>query len=259
LDGKTPTDAAAESQYKLAVLADLLNLEIEADNSDWNIDFNALRRQLNLPTRDPIDANQINLEQLPVHRFTQLTFDGLTDEQLLTVYRRSYAMMVVGVLRRAALAVTERESLDDKVDKVEAYDILSDVAANSDEALEYLAKSRRLATAEGESPAAWLIDEMEIRLLRREYDKFLQLFKEIRSRYMNEPGIMTSLVAVLGRYGLVTPDGRLVIPAEPGAGDGGAAREETPAIWTPGSEAAATDAGAVPAKPESKLWIPGMD
>jgi hypothetical protein len=260
LDGKAPREAAADNHYKITVLADLLNIEIIGENSDWFVDFNALRRQLDLPTRDPIDANAVDLDQLPVHHFSRLDFSSLTDEQLLTVYRRAYAVMSVGVLRKIALEVIDRDSLDDVVDKVETYDILSDVAPNTDEALEYLAKSRRLATAEGESPAAWLIDEMEIRLLRREADKFTQLFKEIHSRYLNEPGIASSLVAVLGRYGLVTPDGRLMI--SPGEESGAAAAGASTAasgLWTPDNEAAASDAAATPGKPESKLWIPGMD
>jgi hypothetical protein len=167
--------------------------------------------------------------------------------------------MSVGVLRGTALEVIDRDSLDDVVDKVETYDILSDVAPNTDEALEYLAKSRRLATAEGESPAAWLIDELEIRLLRREGDKFGQLFKEIHSRYLSEPGIASSLAAVLERYGLISPDGRLLVSptAEPGAAATGTTAASS--LWTPESEAAASDTAAAPGKPQSKLWIPGMD
>ena len=100
---------------------------------------------------------------------------------------------------------------------------------------------------------------MEIRLLRTEYDKVAQLFKEVRSRYASEPGIMSSMVSVLARYGLVTPDGRIVLPAPSNGDAAGTAPAESPAIWTPGAETAGGEEPAAPAKPESKIWIPGMD
>ncbi len=259
LDGKTPTEAAAhDGQYKIAILADLLNLEIVGQDAHWELDFNSLRRQLNLPERGPLNAADVELERLPVHRISQLKFQELTDEQLLTVYRRTYAVMAVWSLRQIALEVISRKSLDDKIDKVEAYDILSDVAPNTDEALEYLAKARKLATAEGESPAAWLIDELEIRLLRGEAEKFVQLLKEIQARYIKEPGIAPSLIEVLSRFGLVTPDGRVMIPA---SADTAAAADSSAAdgVWVPGDSPTPSAADAGEAKPESKLWIPGMD
>ena len=208
----------------------------------------------------PIDASTVDLERLPVHRFSLLKFPELTDDQLLTVYRRAYAVMAVWPLRQIALEVISRKSLDDKIDKVEAYDILSDVAPTTDEALEYLSKARKLATSEGESPAAWLIDELEIRLLRGEAEKFIQLLKEIQTRYIKEPGIAPSLIEVLSRYGLITPDGRIMIPA---SGDAAAAADQAA-----DSDRRRVDARrrrplprpiAGEAKPESKLWIPGMD
>ena len=72
---------------------------------------------------------------------------ALSDEQLLVVYRRAYSVMAVRALRAVALEVIDRPSLDEKIDKVEAYDILSDVANDSDEALAYLEKARQLARA----------------------------------------------------------------------------------------------------------------
>ena len=258
LDGKTPTEAASEgNKYQAILLASILNLELQAEDTQWDHDFNALRKKLNLPTREPIDANTVDLERLPVHRLSLIDAKVLDDEQLLTVYRRAYAVMAVHPLRSIALEVISRETLDERIDKVEAYDILSDVATNTDEALSYLDKARKLATADGESPAAWLIDELEIRLLRGEADKFVHLLKEIQTRYIKEPGIAPALVETLSRYGLVTPDGRLMMPV---ANDGNelqptGAEANTGGVWTPEAGSAGTDSGGE-GKSESKLWVP---
>jgi len=159
--------------------------------------------------------------------------------------------MVVKSLRAAAAEVVERPSLADRIDRVEAFDILSDVASTTEDSLRYLAQARKLATKEGESPAAWLIDEAELRLVRGEMEEFVSLVKELQARYLREPGVMQNLVEMMARFGLVTPDGRILLPGVAG----GAAAESSSGIWTPGSESS------VAAEPqgESKLWVPGMD
>lgn len=259
LEEKTPKEVAesGKESEKLTLQGMLLNLELLAQDNNWEVDFRQLRQELGLPVLEPIAAEGLDIERLPVHRLNRVDITKLDDEQLIFAYRRAYVFSAVQSLRRLAEEVISRPTLDDKIDKVEAYDILSDVATSTDEALEYLDKARKLATSEGESPAAWLLDEMEIRLLRGEGDKFVQLLKEIQTRYMNEPGISNALLDLLARYGLVTPDGRLRMggPRESAAEPEPAAAAAT-GLWTPDG---GTDAGSGEAQGESKLWIPGMD
>ncbi len=200
--GKSPVEAARDGHSRVPLLANLLILEIMAQEGQWPLDTRALREQLNLPVPAPIDPRQQdlkNLDSVPVHRFTQFVVSELSDDQLLSAYRRAYAVMSVEPLRQLALEVIKRPSLDERIDKVEAYDILSDVAPTTDEALEYLEKARKLATAEGESPAQWLIDELELRLLRGEVDKFAAILKEIQTRYIKEIGVVPALTEMLSR------------------------------------------------------------
>ena len=239
-----------------------MQLELTAQEGRWQLDTRSLREQLKLPTPDPLDPSELDVDRLPVHRFGRLDIGRLSDEQLLMAYRRAYTVMSVDPLRRLATEVIQRASLDDQIDKVEAYDILSDVAETTDEALEYLEKARKLATADGESPAHWLIDELELRLLRGEAEKFLDLLKEIQTRYMKEPGVGAALLEVLSRYGLVTPDGRLMMPTTRDMQAAAETRESQPApaaVWTPDAPAAAPPASGDEAKKASKLWLPGMD
>ncbi|MCA9148991.1 MAG: hypothetical protein KDA92_06830 [Planctomycetales bacterium] len=247
LDDKTPREAAQDNKYKPVLLAHLLNMELALQEE---IDLNPLRKDLGLPEIEAIDAATGDFDRAPVHRLGRVDVTKLSDEQLLSVYRRSYAVMAVGPLRHAAAEVVNRESLEQKIDKVEAYDILSDIASSSDDALAYLEKARKLATQEGDSPAAWLVDEMELRLIRREFERFVQLFKEIESRYLKEPGIAQAMLQVLSRFGLVTPDGRVMMPVPKEAAESADGK-----LWTPDSEPSATSGDSS----GSKLWVPGMD
>lgn len=253
LDGKSPAEAAGESKYAIPLLGNLLSLSLTCDSLGVPFDADAMRKQLNLPELPPPVLQPGNLDRIPVHRFSELDIATLDDEQLLAAYRRSYALMVIKSLRATAKEVIQRSSLDDRVDKVEAYDILSDVAETTDESLQYLAHARRLATKEGESPAAWLIDEAELRLARGEIDEFVELVKEVQARYIREPGVVQSLVEMLARYGMVTPDGRVFLPQTDAPAAVGS--ESASGLWTPDSDRAV----ASESKSESKLWIPGMD
>ncbi len=272
LGGKTPEEAVQEGQSRVPIMAMLSIFEGMAHEAQWHLDTNSLRKELNLPLLAPLDPNEVDIERLPAHHFLRLDPTQLTDDQLLTAYRRAYALMFVDALRQLATEVIARPSLEDRVDRVEAYDILSDIAKTSDEALEYLGKARKLATADGESPAQWLIDELELRLVRGEAERFVELLKEIQSRYMKEPGVSAALMEVLSKYDLVTPDGRLRLPTQRDTSAATSVHETqtAPAVWTPDMPSAPPTGPAAPAsepsaadeaeeKKESKLWIPGMD
>jgi hypothetical protein len=256
-DGKTPTEAAADSRWHVTILANILNLDLLTEQVHIKIDADGLRQRLNLPLPKTIEPDTDLLERLPAYRFSRLDVSALTDEQLLTVYRRSYLVAAGEPLRRAALEVTQRPSLDDSIDKVEAFDILSDLSPSTDEALLYLDQARKLATLEGESPAEWLIDELDIRLRRAEFEKCMQLVKEIQTRYMKEPGVEEGVVAVFARYGLVTPDGRVLMPTPQKSAVGVESSAGGSALWTPDSEVEPVVSSEP--KSESKLWLPGMD
>ena len=267
-DGKSPQEVVKDGSDKVPLLAEILVLDLAAQEGNWDLDLNEVRSKLGVAEREAIDADGCDIDRLPVHDFARLDASKLSDDQLLVAYRRSYSVMAVHPLRDMAKEVISRESLNDKIDKVEAYDILSDVATNTDDALMYLEKARKLAKADGESPAQWLIDELEIRLLRGEVEQFTQLLKEIQTRYMKEPGVGPSLLQVLSRYGLVTPDGRVMMPGKretAEAADQQQAEASSGAgVWTPEAgenPAASSSTQAPPEEPkqESKLWVPGMD
>ena len=77
-----------------------------------------------------------------------------------------------------------------------------------------------------------------------------------------------ALLQVLSRYGLVTPDGRVMMPGKREAAEAAdqqqAEASSGAGVWTPEageSPAASSSTQAPPEEPkqESKLWVPGMD
>lgn len=250
-DGKSPRDVAAESATNLRLLAELLSFEIDSELQSWDFNVDDIRRATGLPEREKIDISKRKIEHVPVSHLGRVDIEALSDEDLLKVYRYAYAVLAGGLLHRIALEITKRDSVSDKVDLVEIYDVLSDLSTSSDQALEWLEKARKLATSQGESPAHWLIDEMEIRLVRGDAERFQALFKEIQNRYMKEPGVGQALFNLFRKYGLVTPDGQLANNPEAAQPPPEEEAEPVAGLWTPDSNDAPEQG-----KSESKLWVP---
>jgi len=264
LGGKTPRQAAAENNLQIPLLASILVLEMSAGVAQTTLDFDQLRTELGLPSPGPIDPEGLDIVRLPLVRMARVDVKKMTDEQLITAYRRAAMLAVSSATVKLAPEVISRESVEGKVDKAEAYGILANQAASSEQALEFLAHAREIAVANEESPARWLLAEFDIRLRQGEATEAQRLLQEIQSRYLREPGIAQAVYEILGRYGIIDPqaDGAMPMPpadpqtasmpAHQGQADGGSGPDDGGAeqkIWTP-------DGTSSSSQKKSAIWTP---
>ncbi len=253
LDGKRPADVCGNAEFRIPLLAAILNLEL-AMQAEADFDFNRLRRKLGLPEAEKIDPWNENVSNLSVVRLGRLDTLKLTDEDLVGAYRRAAGCGAQRAVRNLAEEVVGRPSLDDVVDKAQAFGILAGSEGSSDRAIDLLHQAQEFAKAHGQSPAQWLLMELELRIRRAEPQEFSRLLERIRARHIREPGIGSALVNLLAQYGIIGPDGQSA-RAQPPVGEEpeiiGAASEPagTPEIWTPDSVAA-------PAGKKSVIWTP---
>lgn len=258
LDGKTPRELAADPAAKARVLAAILLLELSNEQNSADFDFNELRRELQLPTREPIDPATVDAMTLSLVQIPFIEVEKLSDEALLTLYRRVVLKYAVTSIRKIAQEVLRRDSLNDTVDKNEAYDLLIRTATDSEDALRHVADAKQATSERGESPARWLLAELSVRLSRYEVEQAQEIIQTLQLRHREEPGVAQGLYEILASFGLINPDG--TAPAAP-AGAAPAPVAEQPAaadsasgLWTPESPA-----DPAPTEQKSKLWIPGMD
>jgi len=251
-NGQTARVLAADSQLRIRVLAAILNLELmtEQHPTAAAMDFNDLRTELGLPRAEKIVASGDDVKRLPLARWNRLDLARLSDDDLVSAYRMRTLKGTRASLRRTAQELVSRPNIGDKIDLVNVYQMLVQVSADSDEALQHIERGRREGTAKGYSPATWYLLELQVRFSRYELEECNRLTRILATRHAEEPGIAESLFRVLERYGVVGPDGSMpgtkqsAAPAlEPAAAVGGLQ------LWTPDSAAAP--------KQESKLWLPG--
>ncbi len=259
LAGKQPAEVAADPAFRVRLLAAILLLDTAAEQSRAQFDYNELRAKLGLPLAEDLDPASLDLAQLSPVQLVRLPAEKLNDETLMQAFSRAFMVRASRPLRRLGLEMVARESLRGKVERSQIYELLSQVARDFDEAVEFNALGRQADEAAGQSPAKWLLQELQLRLLKGETETAFQVMGRIQSNHMREPGVAEALVALLQRLGLVKADPRSG-PAAPQAPPQGPARlagaEPAPSggkIWTPGSDAAGP-----PGEKKPSLWVPGM-
>ena len=258
LAGNTPREIAEKDRESRSLQAAVLVLETSHATAGEIIDFNRLREELQLPLPQPISPEGTDPDRLPMVRMHRVTVDAMSDEWLLHAYRRAAMLAATSVLAQLAPEVINRESMGGTVDKAEACGLLAGGSPTSEQAIEWLTKAREWAAREKESPARWLLAELDLRLRRGEAAEAQGLLQEIQTDHMREPGIAQTLYELLARYGIIDPraanPANMPSPTPPQTGDVASADPNTTAggeqkIWTP-------DGAPSGEQKKSAIWTP---
>ena len=178
---------------------------------------------------------------------------------LWEAFTRATVVRATRAMRRLGLELLNRPSLKQHIEESQIYQVLGSVARDANEALDFNARGRRAAEAAGQSPARWLIEEIQLRLLKGEGEEAFKILGRVQANHLREPGVAEALYTVLRRLGLVTEDGRMAgvppqgQPPGPAQAAGEPPAAQGAAIWTPGSDAAGP-----PGQKKPGLWLPGM-
>ncbi len=263
LDDKTPREVAEDAAYRVRLAAALLVLEQIAEVESWPVDTDRLREQLGIPVRTTIDPTATNVHALQPHQWHLVDAAKLTDEQLLTLYQQASLFSARKAIKRLGTEVLGRDKMGDQLDMAAVAGGLAQLADDSEEALNHLSQARALAEKAGQSPARWYLEELPLRLLHGDTSEVQHIMTVLQSRYIREPGIAEALYNILVRFGIISPEGQMAggpgAAGAPGApGTVGAPGAPSAAAPSPAGQPAAAQ-GAAEQKPESKLWIPGMD
>ena len=252
--GQSAVEAAQDKKYQRVVLAAIMNLELWSDRQPIGFDFNQLRGKLGLPIREPLDPASIDIRSLSPTRLTALELEKLTDDDLVFLFKVTSVRPNGGFLHKLGLEVLKRPHLSDRIDFIEVHERLAELASTTDDTLEHVRHARDIAVGRGESPAQWLVNELDLRLMRGEIDVAKRLVKEIQSRYLREPGIGQLFAGVLSKYGIMPA--AAPVEAADATPQVEAATDAPTGVWTPDGETTSSEEGSAE---KSKLWVPGMD
>ncbi len=259
LDGKTPREAAGDPAYRVKLLAAIMVLDFWLDQSGARFDTNRLRSELGLATLETIDATEIPITSLPLVRLDRVDVTAVSDDDVLTGYRRAVSFGAQAAVERFGRELVGRPSLAERDERLQAYRLLARMTDNPDEAIELIEAGRQATVERGGSCANWDLLELSLRFERMESPEIGRLMSHIESQHAREPGVMEALTQMLVQMGVLRPDGSPAMPpgggpaADPSLMVPGGEAEEPGKIWTPDGSSGSSEGE----KP--KLWTPGMD
>jgi tetratricopeptide (TPR) repeat protein len=258
LDNMTPAEASADWHQRDRLQAAIMLLEVTDASEHAPVIFAKLREKLGLPLPEIEDPATFDYKRARLPRFLYMPLDKLTDEQLRLCYERVMVSQFMAAGRRLAKEVLRRDSMKDQLDlRISAYQVMIRVTEEPDEAIRYVDEARKLAEAHKESTAPWDLEELALRIARREANHVTRLVQHISQAHIREEGIADALFNILRSAGLVGPNGEMMMPAPGAPGMGGSintadvdAASQQSKLWTPDG-----DSGQSGGK-KSSLWVP---
>lgn len=247
LGGRSLRQAAGDPSARVKVLAVILVAQQWVEQDHASFDFNELRSQLGLPTLGPIEPQAGELAALPLVRFDRIRPESLSDDDLVTALQRTAHFHYWEAARKFARAVLGRPSLPRGPERMEAFHVLVQSATALEEGIAVIDEARRDALSQGQSCAAWDLQELAFRFSHAaDISQTMELMQHIESRHINEKGVAQALTQMLINVGLLNADGTPV--AATAHSEAAAPAAEPSKLWTPGSESAGSG---------GKLWTPG--
>jgi len=255
LDGQTPTAAAKNPAYRIRLLAAILNLELSDIGAEGITTYQKLRAQLGLPVAAEIRPTSDEALRLPLARLHRVVVESLSKDDLMHLYTATVTAGVGAAGRKLGLAILARkaEYEFDVLDAVYHHQVTA--TDDLDESLKWLEEGRNAARAAGRPLGDWDIEELKLRIDRREPEPMIVVMNRIAREHRNDQRVMQQFFSILTQLGMVGPDGSLRIPALPAGAAPAASAPAASGLWTPGSEAGGSGGGGE----KGKLWLPGME
>jgi hypothetical protein len=242
--GKSPAEAAGDPAMRVKLLAAIGLLE---PMRKW-VDLDDLRRSLGLPTREAIDPAEQPPLSIALLRLDRLMIEKLSDDDLLTAFRRAIVFGVLVAMRKFSREFLSRPSMAEHPDRMQAYSVAVRTAETPAESLQYIDEARKAVEAKGESGAQWDLIELTHYLTVGNGPEAMRLIQHIERNHIQEPNVGEALMRMLINFGLLRPDGTPNIPTRGGAPMSAPEPAAEPnQIWTPEAEQGGGG---------GKLWVP---
>jgi hypothetical protein len=256
-NGATYAEAARSDNQHLRrlVLAAILDLESNHRQPDDAGLFNDLRTKLGLPAAVDVEPFRVDLDSIPLLRLGRLPALLMPDEQLLMAFCLAAAVRATMAMTRLGEAVIERSSIENDRRALVCLS-LARSGVDARRTIGYLQRGRELEVAGGKSPAAWLLEELAVRLSHPEKSQDVETLVGQIMVHRQEPGVAQQLMQLLAAFGVIDP-AAMYNQAPRESAFSVAGMELKPQAGLPTDEA--VTAGAAAEEKKSGLWLPGMD
>lgn len=277
LNDRSPLQAAAAGDSEVPLRAAVFQFECMDQPWSNEFDFEGLRKRLKLAPEPEIDPETLDPKTIHAARLDDIPVERLSDEKLAAIFLRANQVQARQVLKRAAIALTERPGVirAQGLLNISVHGALAAVVAREGDfegAMEWLRRGRQADPPDYRALLAVQWDLIELRF-RAQFEtpehwvpELAAILDRHRSNEEASATIVTTLIemglievtpnpsksgeplmdprplqALMDRYGprVTTASGRLGVSAT------------NPEIWTPAAAAAEGGVGS------SGIWTPG--
>lgn len=256
LQGRTPTDAALQPEWRIPLIAAVYVLDAICLRSGYELNLDELLQSLNLQGLPAVDVTtETHLNALSPLQWLRLPLQSLTDEQLTAVVNRAQLIHHDRFLYEALKAVVQRPACLSELDVMRIYQTLADlcrVHERREEAFHWFEEGRKHGAQVGhnfEQVWSWDLRELLMRLEEPSDPGLANLSKKFVTYYGPKlPQMRPYVEQMFALAGAPSPwSSPSIITAD-------SLPEASGGLWTPGSAANPAPA----AGGGSGLWVPGM-
>ncbi len=246
--GKTLRELASDPRGTIDAQAAVARMALNLDGREWASEWSdAAHNALGLQPIPKTNLTSIVDAHSPFSMYYAI-FDALPDEDLSIAFLVAMQIGAASVIRTVGKLLIERNHFDGRVKAEMVHLALAQVVSDDETCFQHMNAAKEIVRQTKSGLGNILVLEIEQRLLRGKPQGIRAIFQELQRNHLNDPGVADSLAMTLSKYGLITPDGQIMLPRESGNATSTANK-----LWTP-DEAP----GAGGSQSESKLWIPGQ-
>jgi Flp pilus assembly protein TadD len=257
LDGKSPSAAKDDPQYRLRLTAAAYVLDSISERLNGVLDFDAVIARLGLQPLPPLaPAAAEPLKSLSPMQLFRLPVKELSDAQLINVYRRAAVIAHRRFATRVMLEIVARPQCLEQVGADQVYEGLLEFARHDDriaDAIVWAQKAREHASKQPqnfERVCKWTVVEFVLRSEHPEDPELPNLYRLLSDYYAPKvPEVGRILEQFAARHGDSLP---WLKSAELLVGSGAASGSSAGGLWTPSGSTG-------PATGSKKIWLPGQE
>lgn len=252
--GRSAEEVASDPKERVKLLAAILNLELLSSAPESFVGATKLRQRFHLPQPEPVDINNVPIEDISLSRLCRLNPKNLSTAALVKAYVRSLIYHATSAIKLLAEELVERQDLPtNEFSRADLFAELAQFQRHWRDSVALLDRARESAAQEGRSSARYDLAELNLHLLRYDAENSQRLLLHIQQEHLREPGVAYALQNLLASLGILGPASQGARPEEPATAAVAASTEEPGRIWTPGAEPVAS------ASKKSAIWTPDLD
>lgn len=239
LNGKSPLEAAKDSELAVPLAAAVNVFDAFADQFNHQLNIDSVRKQLGVASSEPYEIEEdAQLNSCEFLKMLRISIDKLSDEQLKLLLNRTQLIQHCRFTEQVLSIALQREDIVEEERMAQVLHAFIDLARDDfdiDLAIERIQLARQWAEKSNqkfEETLQWEIRELQFRVVNPEDPALEEFLENLHSQYLRKlPDLEMVINNLLAMHEITPPwlKGNIITAGESQPGSGGK-------LWLPGQD-----------------------